>query len=289
MGIHNRPYWKSDEERPGAWGGDGNVRLGLPKPTPAVLTIMGLCAVLYFLTLLTGRNSSLLYNVLALYANKTLELWRLVTFQFMHVGTDHFLWNMVGLYFFAPPLERAWGWRRFTAFYLATGAFGGLCFTALVYAVIPQYPATEIVGASGGILACLMACAILFPEMIFIIVPIRWAAAFLFVLYLLRIIYEFSLADAAHLGGMVAATLWILVLPRLHVRAFWRRTGIHRRMVKSAWKRRMEKRSAEQSEIDRILQKIHDEGLNSLTHRERKTLADATKHQQQEDEELRKT
>ena len=37
------------------------------------------------------------------------QLWRVVTYQFLHGGLLHILFNMIGLYFFGPMMEKWWG------------------------------------------------------------------------------------------------------------------------------------------------------------------------------------
>lgn len=185
------------------------------------------------------------------------------------------MFNMVGLYFFAPPLERAWGSGRFVAFYLFCGAFGGLCYI-IMSVMLPNL--SFLVGASGGIMGCLMACAILYPEMIFLIVPIRWAAGFFVVLYVFSILNDRNYSDAAHLGGMVAAAIWIFA-GRALARTNWGMPSIAERMRQRSRQKQADKLTELQQEADRILDKVHDEGIQSLTEREKKILQDATRMQ----------
>ena len=48
----------------------------------------------------------------------------------------------------------------------------------------------------------------------------------------------------------------------------------------------MDRRAAEEAEVNRILDKIRDHGINSLTRKEKKTLQDATRRQREEEREL---
>ena len=43
-----------------------------------------------------------------------LEVWRLVTYMFLHGGIFHILFNMLALWMFGVELERMWGSRYFT-------------------------------------------------------------------------------------------------------------------------------------------------------------------------------
>ena len=61
-----------------------------------------------------------------------LQLWRLITFQFLHVGPLHLIFNMLWLYFLGPIVEPWLGKRRFVAFYLACGVASALTAALLV-------------------------------------------------------------------------------------------------------------------------------------------------------------
>ncbi|HOD81596.1 MAG: Rhomboid protease GlpG [Planctomycetes bacterium ADurb.Bin126] len=283
MGLHNRPYWRDRDPESGSdtWQG-GPLRLYLPKPGPVVLVLMGVCFAVFLVnTFMEPQTRIKVFLTLGLVFPDAAEVWRFLTFQFLHGHARHIMWNLVGLYFFGPPLEKQWGRRRFLAFYLVCGAFAGACYL-LMCIIWPQFEDVPLVGASGGVLACLMACAILFPSMRVIVIPIRWVAFFYAVLYLLSIAHDRNLADGAHLGGMLAAALWIWLFPKVA------RAGAqaHGRLQKGAWDKKMKAQARERAEVDRILQKIHDEGINSLTRREKKLLQDATRQQQKEEREI---
>jgi membrane associated rhomboid family serine protease len=261
-------------------------QIGLPRPTPMTLMLIGLNALVALIMILLGDNKGRLVAFMDLEGGRrALQAWRFITFQFVHGGASHFLWNMVGLYFFGPPLERVWGKWRFLAFYLLCGIGGGLVFQAIA-AIWAGPVGPGLIGASGGILGCVMACAILFPEMTMLIIPIRWVAGFLVALYVLSVVWEKNLSNAAHLGGMATAALWIWA-ERRGVRLPAPR-ALTNRVRQGLWERRLRERDNLQQEIDRILQKIHDQGLNSLTGREKRLLKKATEAQREEDRRVRR-
>ncbi len=70
----------------------------------------------------------------------------LVTYQFLHVGWVHLVFNLLMLFVVAPFVEDVWGRPIFAAFYLAAGATAGVMFAV-------RYPdlQTPLVGASGAI------------------------------------------------------------------------------------------------------------------------------------------
>jgi membrane associated rhomboid family serine protease len=56
--------------------------------------------------------------------------WTPITYLFVHVGLWHVVANMYGLYLFGPRLEQAWGSKKFAWFYLFCG-LGGVVFQML--------------------------------------------------------------------------------------------------------------------------------------------------------------
>jgi Zn-dependent protease len=63
----------------------------------------------------------------------------------------------------------------------------------------------------------------------------------------------------------------------------------HTPVRNGAWAKRQRQLAEEQAEVDRILEKIHTDGINSLTRKEKKTLSQATRHQREREEELGRT
>ncbi|MGB3618791.1 MAG: rhomboid family intramembrane serine protease [Catalinimonas sp.] len=57
--------------------------------------------------------------------------WQFLTYMFIHAGLSHIFFNMLGLFFFGPLLERFWGSKRFLIFYLATGLGAGVLYSAI--------------------------------------------------------------------------------------------------------------------------------------------------------------
>ena len=56
--------------------------------------------------------------------------WTTLTYMFVHVGIWHLVANMYGLYLFGPRLEHTWGTKRFAWFYVFS-ALGGVVFQML--------------------------------------------------------------------------------------------------------------------------------------------------------------
>jgi len=246
--------------------------MGFPAPTLYVKYLLIANIAMFVLTSLAARIEDFLVLPGGMGLATFFEPWRLVTYQFLHGSVTHILFNMLGLYFFGPPMEREWGANRFLYFYLLCGVVGGLAF--VFFSTILDNP-MPIVGASGAILGLLTACAILFPQMIIILilfpVPIRFAAILLAAMYGLNVIKTKDLADACHLAGMVTAFVYIMASP------WWQQIRSHQRQMKQEKEYLAEE--AEQKEVDRILEKVHQHGIQSLSRHEKKVLQNATERQ----------
>jgi membrane associated rhomboid family serine protease len=215
-----------------------------------------------------------------------LQLWRWLTYQFIHDGFMHLLFNMIALYFFGRLLEGWWGSRRFLAFYLLCGMSGAVLFSllTLVPNLIKAGPNSILVGASGSIFGILAACAVLFPHqrVMLLIPPIPMSMRTLAILFLciafLSVIAGSQNAggEAAHLGGAVLG--WILVRrPNLLNFA----DGLSGLLPRKPAKRPgpgIQRQSAvdEDALVNKVLDKVRDHGLQSLTAREKKILQNAT-------------
>lgn len=205
-----------------------------------------------------------------------LQIWRLLTFQFLHGGLLHLLFNMVCLYFFGTALERIWGSKKFLTFYLISGAVGGLVYVGI--SLLGHFQ-RDLVGASGGILGIMAACAILFPQMKVILfpipiqIPIRVLIFFFTIIYILNVLRQGPNAggDLCHLGGMAVAFVWIMGKPYLFKWKIKHQQG--------AYQRKLEQNRQLQYEVDRILAKVHEQGVQSLTRKEKQILQDATEQQ----------
>jgi len=78
--------------------------------------------------------------------------------------------------------------------------------------------------------------------------------------------------DAAHLAGMITGAVYVFSQPTLEKMLLRRKSG--------AWEKKMTAYRNLQVEVDRILEKVHQSGIQSLTRAEKKTLADATRQEQ---------
>jgi membrane associated rhomboid family serine protease len=220
--------------------------------------------------------------------------WTAVTYMFVHASFFHLFFNMLVLFFFGPPLEERWGSQEFIKFYLICGVGGALA--SLLF------PNALIVGASGAIFGVMLAYALYWPDnpiYIWGIFPVKakWMVAALIGINLLYAMTgtQTGVAHLAHLGGAAAAFVYLRSSwgptpfgprvrtpkkpkPKPTVRTPTETTtGLRRRTAaaRPAATSREEERLLD--DIDRILDKISERGMSSLTPEERVRLDEASK------------
>jgi len=293
MGLHDRPYWKD------GGGGRPMMRLSIPRPRRVVFVLMGINIAVLFLTVFP-QVEAWIVRWFALPASDWWQLWRYVTFQFIHVDFWHLFFNMLGLYVLGTELEAHWGPRRFLGFYLLCGVAGGIAHVLATF-LLSKYTESPLMGASGGVFGVLLACAVYFPgiQVIFFLfpIPIRVAAAILLGLgcyYILRDVGAVmagrhlmpgGVSDPAHLGGALAAAVWIWILPRVLRRVSMGKDRMGKdRMGRGRWEKKRHAERARQEEIDEILDKIRQGGIGSLSRSEKRKLQEETQRQHRDGE-----
>jgi membrane associated rhomboid family serine protease len=271
MGLYDRDYTRADFQS--QFHHAPHMRMVFPRLTPVVKWLLIINVVVYFAQIL-GADMILLsaFAVRPEPLLSVLQVWRLVTYQFLHGSLLHILFNMLGLFFLGPTLERHWGSKRFLIFYLSCGVAGGVFYIVLV--AFGWLAALPMIGASGAILGVLAACAILFPQFVvffpFFPVPIRVAAIILILIYVASLLTRGSNAggNAAHLAGMAAGATYV-------VSQSWR-AKLKLKVQTGAWERKIAAERGLRVELDRILKKVHDSGVHSLTSKEKRILKRAT-------------
>jgi membrane associated rhomboid family serine protease len=281
MGLYERDYTQENFKK--QYSSAPQMQFTFPHITPVVKWLLLINIAVYLLKVILFRGEGgegitpfetlfAVYPVSLLWA---LELWRLVTYQFLHWDVGHIFVNMLGLFFLGPTLERHWGSKKFLLFYLSCGVAGGLFYLLLV--AVKFLEAGPMAGASGSILGMLAACAILFPHFVvfvlFFPIPIRVAAVAFMLLYIASILTGRGNAggDAAHLAGMVSGAAYVLS-------GSWREK-LRLKLRSNTWQRNIEKNRLLQIELDRILSKVHNSGLHSLTAKEKRILKKATREE----------
>jgi membrane associated rhomboid family serine protease len=269
--------------------------------TVALLIVNAIVFVFEFMV--SGYSRSLYienhYFALSVEGLKNGFVWQLLTFQFMHAGLWHLVFNCWAIYVFGRAIEETLGWKKFLTLFLCSGVVGGIC-QVLVALLWPGLFGGPVVGASAGVFGLIAAFAVLFPErelvmLLFFILPIRLSAKMLLmvlaVLAVVGILFPMDhVANAAHLGGMLTGVVFI----RLFIQGRWMPSGFSSGDAvpgefitgwagkSSLWRSAANKPEEDlttdefvKSEVDPILDKISKNGIQSLTERERQILEKA--------------
>jgi membrane associated rhomboid family serine protease len=97
-----------------------------PRMTRAVQWLLALNIGVYFLQL-TLFSPDAVFSALALDpARFPSSWWTIVTYMFVHAWLAHLAFNLFTLWMFGPRLEHAWGTRTFVQFYLWCGLGGAV-------------------------------------------------------------------------------------------------------------------------------------------------------------------
>jgi membrane associated rhomboid family serine protease len=276
-----------------------------PRQSPYSLTpwVKGLImanVVVYFLTI-TILSGQLVINLLAFHPNQLgFRWWTFLTYMFVHGGFLHLVFNMLLLFFFGPAIEERIGGSGFGLFYFTCG-FGG---AALSYVAAFFSPSPPIVGASGAVLGVALAFAINWPNAPIYIFPlpmpikVKWLVGFLVVTNLLMAGAgaETGVAYMTHLGGLLFAFIYVTSEERVMRRAkevFYQQRSAQKTSApkRKDWESSKErvvagttKQEAPKAErddrsvaIDRVLDKISQTGLESLTAEERLLLEEESR------------
>jgi membrane associated rhomboid family serine protease len=243
--------------------------------SPWVLRLIIANVVMYFFTATNPQLEALLrFRPMFVLAMP----WTPVTYMFVHQGAAHIIFNMLGLFFFGPQLERRLGAPHFLTLYLLSGLGG-----AALSFITPQ---VSIVGASAAVFGVVLAFARFWPNQkiyVYGVIPVE--ARYL---VLLTFLYELvmgtrnvsdGVAHYAHLGGYIAAFLYLQWLERNSAKEQFRQrvdkalygAPVDSRPTTPEWGliRREGLHPLNLEELDRIEKKITEQGSASLTPDER--------------------
>ncbi len=208
-------------------------------------------------------------------------IWQPFTYLFLHGNIWHLVFNLFALWMFGMPVESQWGEREFLKYYFLCGLGAALAHLALA----PHSP-IPVIGASGSVYGLLVAFAMLYPDAVvylYFLIPIK--AAHMAILFGLIEFFAGAtgstpgVARFAHLGGMLTGYLYIRWwwAAKIQLKAFWRRVTSAEPedapaplpLPRRAAKPKAAAANADMTEVDRILDKILSDGLESLTDDER--------------------
>lgn len=301
MGLYNRDY-----NRPSGFGNFGLF-------PPVIKNLLIINGAIFFLMMMmqsivfngVPAENIIIHWFALMPLGQGFQVWQLISYQFLHGGFSHILFNMFALWMFGAEIENTWGSKKFLIYYLSCGIGAGLLH--LFLSPILTGALAPTIGASGAIYGVMIAFAMFFPDRLiflyfFIPVKAKYFIAFMVVFEFLAVDSVGSgVAHLAHLGGALVGFLFILFDKNTSVRfkdvfrsshtAYSPPKGVFQ---KSSWKNPLKKTEPEiedatysdvnehktdvtQEDIDKILDKISQSGYKNLTEPEKKILFEASR------------
>lgn len=219
--------------------------------------------------------------------------WQFFTYMFLHMGWMHIIFNMFALWMFGSELERHYGSRFFMTYYLLSGLGAGFCIALINWIVVmgnSGYAFDITMGASGAIFALLLAYGMTWPERevyLYFLFPVKmkYLVIGFGVIEFFGTLYTLGgrggqISHIGHLGGLltglvlfstgfartVSGSLSASKKRSNPIESFMKKKRIEKK------RQEIEKRIKAKEIIDRLLDKIAAEGVQSLTSEEKNDL-----------------
>lgn len=281
MGWQDRDYAKEDHAQRRPFLGRGRGWRAYDVTTKIIIAN----AIIFFLPAFIPSLGEYIYGIGLMQAHAVyakFQVWRLFTATYLHAGFAHIFINMLLLYFVGPALEQRWGGRQFFWVYTFAGIAGNVILTI---AGAADYIDTKTfgLGASGSVLSTLGAAAVLFPHAevyVYFLFPVKIRTfVIVYALWYAYNVYNQGTnygGDICHLAGLAVGVFWAY-----RGAAWWDRReplfgSVHRSARQATFKQRVRDRQQDQATVDRILEKVYNQGVHSLSPSERRTLTEAT-------------
>lgn len=280
MGLYDRGYYRNNQ--------DLDLRPGWNQQS-AVSQLIILNVIVFVVNLLFGNVTAVyqgsVNEALALNADTLWKPWmwyKAITYAFAHSSKEisHIFFNMLSLYFMGRSVELRYGRKEFLKIYLLSALFCGIG-TMIIRGL--QADAVSVLGASGAVLCISMLFVYNFPNatVYFIVFPMpAWVLGIIFVLTNFFSNPGSGIAYDTHMLGILFATMYFflglsfssLQDPKEGVESiqrWWKRRKFKVHMQEDP---NLSYEELESKEADRILEKIHASGKDSLTSKEKKFL-----------------
>ena len=242
--------------------------------TNAIKVLISINFVIFILQTLS-RSESLFFPLFGLVPKLVWSekmIWQPFTYLFFHGGIWHVLINMFVLWMFGSELERLWGKNHFLKFYFITGIGSGLA-TMLVNV----QSITPVVGASGAVYGVLLAYGLTYPNRtvyLYGIIPIKslWFVLGIgFIAFMSSFDNMSQVSHVTHLSGMLIG--YFMIKKPIKLKGLW--FQLRKKTLEYQIKREekeLSKNFIVEQDINQILDKINQEGFDSLTDDEQERL-----------------
>jgi len=277
----------------------GNALKRLIMVNMAVFVVLGLLQVIGDLFKLSGLSLADLFSLSSNPMELLFRPWTLFTYMFLHSGFMHILFNMLWLYWFGVLFLQIFTEKQMVALYLFGGLAGAFLYL-LAYNTIPFFEgqASTMVGASAAVLAIVCATAFRIPDhtvqLLFVgSVKLKYIALFSILIDLLSVTSSNAGGHIAHLGGAALGYFFVFGLGKgFDLTSRFNKIidyilGLFSIKPKSKLKVKYKRpetddefrarRSNDNKELDKILDKLKKSGYDSLSPNEKRFLFDASR------------
>jgi membrane associated rhomboid family serine protease len=216
-------------------------------------------------------------------------IWTFLTYSFLHEGPFHLLFNIIGIHFISRNVEHSLDSRSYVALYLLSACLGALFWVSF------NIGGSFLIGSSAFVMASLTYFCLQRPNqpmtfLLFFILPVTLKPKYLLLGVLGLELYGFlfselninnssGIAHSAHLGGMIAgAIVYTPFFTKLNFPKFtFTKSSIQRKKFtqKNSYSINVGLNKNLEEEVDKILDKINENGFGSLTDEEKKLLEKA--------------
>jgi len=233
--------------------------------------------------------------------------WVFITHMFLHAGLYHIFWNMLLYYWFGTIVGDLVGDKKILPLFIYGGLLGAVIYLVSYAFFLPQQLDGHAIGASAGVMATVIAAAVIAPDYkirLILIGPIsiKYIAVVLLIIDLIGTAgMDNTGGHFAHLGGALFGWFFVSNLKRgndlsIGFNNFVARIGRLFSGEKSGRKSKLKishknkkagsesksvsvKDSELQARVDEILDKINEKGYDQLSEEEKEFLFIASKKQ----------
>lgn len=172
--------------------------------TPAIKGLIIINVAVFILQAMMEYSIVIIFGLVPYLVWREFYIWQLFTYQFLHGGIFHLLFNMLALWMFGSDLERRWGNHYFLKYYFIC-VVGG----AILNAVFVPDQTVPSIGASAGVYGVLLAYGLIYPNRtiyLYFLFPLKMKHFVMIIgaisLYSSITATQSGIAHLAHLGGM---------------------------------------------------------------------------------------
>ncbi len=253
------------------------------------LLMVGLIVMIIFQVFMRNTAGIALENYFGLEPSNVVDhfyFWQPFTYQFLQQTSSvlEFIFVLIGLFFFGPIVESRWGWRKYLLLFGAAGLFAGLIYTPLGY--VFRHTSNPLLGSVPAVMAIMVMASMIRPNMpvlLFFVLPVKLKyMIWLFVGVDLLLVIDNPVGSIAVAIPHLAGAFFGFLYSRYHRRIdeFFASLEPEEPVSTGTGRPERSRSGAQQSpysdEVDEILDKIHEQGINSLTSEERELLKEAS-------------